>query len=333
MSGIYVAKPATASSPNVPPGWTVGWAFPGPWPPGYIPEFTYNMSTGATYVPGATHAVTATLRDQVTYATKEPDAGITWKAKIAGTPIQLKFNGETEWSNSLSSDHSSVGDYYGAEPTFLFNVSADQGGAIIVLTAQSIPFNDQSDVESTSSVNIEVVSPPAYAIFESVATHSGFDESPSSPFPSQSYNNYLYIYGTSGLWSVPTGFTWDQRASLPVFDPPQYQDKSSSDVENTAEDMEAQHQWNGLAPAGTIRMKILQLTAGEIYTVVERYQVEGSVGISLEQSFTLYDSNDNVIDGYPKTKSISWPQGSGNKSLTTWLTYDVDADETTIVNP
>jgi hypothetical protein len=333
MSGIYVAKPAVVSVPDVPPGWTVGWAFPGPWPPGYIPEFTYNMSTGATYVPGATHAVTATLRDQVTYATKEPDAGITWKAKIAGTPIQLKFNGETEWSNSLSSDHSSVGDYYGAEPTFLFNVSADQGGAIIVLTAQSIPFNDQSDVESTSSVNIEVVSPPAYAIFESVATHSGFDESPSSPFPGQSYNNYLYIYGISGLWSVPTGFTWDQRASLPVFDPPQYQDKSSSDVENTAEDMEAQHQWNGLAPAGTIRMKILQLTAGEIYTVVERYQVEGSVGISLEQSFTLYDSNDNVIDGYPKTKSISWPQGSGNKSLTTWLTYDVDADETTIVNP
>jgi hypothetical protein len=157
MSGAYVAKPAAVAASGLPPGWTAGWAFPGPWPPGYVPTLSYNLSTGATYLPGNTHDASVTLRDQTTYATEQPDNDINWTAAIEGTPVQLKFSGDAEWSDSLSSTHGAVGDYYGAEPTLLFNVSAAQEGQIITLTAVSTPYDNLTDIEATASAEIEVV--------------------------------------------------------------------------------------------------------------------------------------------------------------------------------
>lgn len=156
MAGAYTARaPADPADPGYPPGWLLTWQFPGPWPPGYTPVLSYTLVTGETYVPGATHDATATLFDQVTYETDEPDNPMIWTATIDGVSVELKLDGDADWVEVLETNHSVIGSY-GVAPTLRFNVSEDNEGDIIILKGVSTPFNDVA-VSDEVEAEIEVV--------------------------------------------------------------------------------------------------------------------------------------------------------------------------------
>lgn len=155
MAGAYTARAAATVASTTPPGWTIGWTFPGAWPPGYTPVLSYTLVTGETYVPGATHDATVTLYDQETYETREPDNPMIWTATMNGVAVGLKLDGDADWVEILETDHSVIGSY-GAAPTLRFNVSEDDDGEIIILKGVSTPFNDTAAPDAVEA-EIEVV--------------------------------------------------------------------------------------------------------------------------------------------------------------------------------
>lgn len=125
-------EPAAAADPGYPPGWAdYPWPFPGPYPPGYSPTLTLVMTATDSIAYNGTASVTGSARDQGTYATNEPSA-ITWTATIAGSPINLRFNGETNYSSSLSSAVS-FGTYWGATPSIEFELTEDNADDVVTL--------------------------------------------------------------------------------------------------------------------------------------------------------------------------------------------------------
>lgn len=150
MSGAYVAKPATVTTPAVPPGWNPDWPFPGPWPPGYTPVLTFGIDSGTFYVPESEHAAEATLFDQVTYETAEPEGTVRWTASINGEVRNLKFSGGESFELSVSSSYASIGNFWGASPTLVFEVGVNDIGETLVLTADSVPFDGFTVVETHS---------------------------------------------------------------------------------------------------------------------------------------------------------------------------------------
>ena len=164
MPGAYTAKPdAAVEPPDVPDGWDVDWPFGDdgeggwyPYPPGYTPAFSLNLSaTESISYDGAATAM-ATLRDHVTYGTIEP-AGcqITWTATISGEAVNLRFSGDEDYESSLSLDYSEVGDYWGAVPDIEFELTGDNDGDVITLKAASTVSG--AAVSTTAEVSIATV--------------------------------------------------------------------------------------------------------------------------------------------------------------------------------
>lgn len=159
MAGAYVAKPAEVSVDTKPVGWDGDWPFPGPLPPGYSMDLSLNLTAVAIYTPGAAHDATVSLRDQIDFGTTEPDGPneITWTATLDGTPMQLKLSGGV-YASYIESNYADIGDYWGAEPTFVFPVTIFDGGSVITLAASSVnPFIGY--VAGDTSVNIAVYDP------------------------------------------------------------------------------------------------------------------------------------------------------------------------------
>lgn len=155
MSGAYVAKPADAVSYDIPPGWDFDWVFPGPHPPGYEPEYTLSLSAPATMVPGTSVGnITSILKDTVEYVTNEPDAQLFWSAVLSNPgAIGLKFSGGDDYLGSVGQDYSGVGDFWGGEPTFEFDVGLSDVGKTITLTVVSTPFEGHP-VSATADITV-----------------------------------------------------------------------------------------------------------------------------------------------------------------------------------
>lgn len=140
MSGAYVAKPeATPDPPDVPDGWNDDWEHPGPFPPGYIPDYSHVISGDSTITYDGTSNNTVTLYDHVSYRTTEPTGSqITWTATIGGTLVKLRLAGGGDYSASVVSSYSDLGSgFYGASVSFEFDIDADNVGDNIVLTSLS----------------------------------------------------------------------------------------------------------------------------------------------------------------------------------------------------
>lgn len=165
MPGIYVAKPAVASVPDVPEGWDLDWPFcgvsgydpdpffPAPYPPGYTPTLTLVMTADDELAFDGTATVTGSARDNATYATNEPSA-ITWTAAIDGAPVNLRFNGDSSYSSSLSSAVS-FGTYWGATPSIEFELTEDNADDVVTLTGSYVL--DEVWIENSEDITITAV--------------------------------------------------------------------------------------------------------------------------------------------------------------------------------
>ena len=164
MCGAYVAKPdAAAESPDVPDGWDEDWSFPGPNPPGYTPVLSIDLSASGSISYDGAASIDASLRDHVTYATVEPlGCSITWTATIGGETVNLRFSGGEDYATSLSSDYSEGDTYWGAEPEIEFELTEDNDGDTIILTAtsmvagQSLSQTSNVEVANTLSATIAI---------------------------------------------------------------------------------------------------------------------------------------------------------------------------------
>ena len=150
MSGAYVAKPATTTPVDVPPGWDDDWPrpgdpgydpdpfFPAPLPPGYEPDYSFSLFGTESIAYDGTASITGTFRDYSTYVTNEPDA-IRWTATVTGSStrsINLRFSGDEEYSYSISSD-CIFGTYWGATPDIEFELEEGDTGGTVVLIGKS----------------------------------------------------------------------------------------------------------------------------------------------------------------------------------------------------
>lgn len=153
MAGAYVAKPIVVSIPDIPPGWDPDWPrpgdtdvpgydpdpfFPAPFPPGYSPDYSLAMTASESIAYNGTAAVTGSLRDHLTHATNEPDV-IVWTATVSSSPsrsVNLRFSGDEDYAVSISSN-CTFGTYWGAAPDIEFELTEEDTGGTIILTARS----------------------------------------------------------------------------------------------------------------------------------------------------------------------------------------------------
>ena len=159
MGGAYTAAPAATVPSTSPPGWTGGWPFPGPLPPGYTPVYSLIGTAPATMAPGyPVTGVKFILADRDTYATGEPIGDIVYTAEIEGVTRKLRFSGEGALSNSVTGEYVYVAEdeKYGSEPEFDFDVTADDDGKILTLTALTIPWDDEDEFSSAKEIEIEI---------------------------------------------------------------------------------------------------------------------------------------------------------------------------------
>jgi len=160
MGGAYTSTPIVPTTPDVPDGWNPDWPFGDdgeggryPYPPGYSPVFSLNLSATETIVYDGAATATITLRDHVTYATAEPTgSSITWTATIDGETVNLRFSGGASYASSVSSSYTEGATYWGAEPVIEFELIEENAGDTVMLRAASIVF----DYSVAQTVNIEV---------------------------------------------------------------------------------------------------------------------------------------------------------------------------------
>ncbi len=171
MSGAYTAKAAADTSPVVPPGWNPAWPFPGVYPPGYGPVLTLVMTATDSIAFGGAATVTGSLRDQDTYATQEPaDTATIWTASIEGTTVNLRFEGDPEYSSSISSD-CTFGTYWDSTGEIEFELTEVNQGDTVVLTGTSIVAGDS--VSNTENIEISVAIAKAVLTFTMTSSDQG----------------------------------------------------------------------------------------------------------------------------------------------------------------
>jgi hypothetical protein len=269
-----------------------------------------------------------TLRDQDTYETAQPGDSITWTATISGVAVQLKFDGDPSFQDSLTSAYASIGDYWGAEPTFVFDVDAGDVGSTIVLAAASSPFRGQS-VTKTHDILV-VVAMTRYATFECVMTDTGFP-APAAPFDTHGYGTRMYML-TGGFWGVPWCFLLGWQAG--VYDPPEWGYSEGADtlgdfgVYLPVDDGDP---WIlGTTAVGTLIIKALRLTDGETYSVIHRHEATAGTDATFDYTLKVYEGG---VLQTTTTKQVVKSDGDPLDSLTTWLTIDGSTGDVTVVNP
>lgn len=368
MAGAYTAKVADAvlapgepGSPY-PPGWpSYPWPFPGPYPPGYTPDLSYNLDTGSAYQPEDTHGMSATLRDQADYGTSEPDNDITWTANINGTPIELKFSGDAGWSGRLISNHSEVGDYYGAEPTFVFNVDDDNAGDIINLIAMSKAFDNQPTV--VASAEIRVVTIVSAVLTLTINGYKGqWDDDWNVPpwvgqlawAKSQFGMTELYFGNNAGYGHAPystVAFNHvNTHEDIPA-DPHwifNHGSNSTEDFEITCPGGDVRGNgcdWPriiGNSDEGTVLTTAIRIRPYAVFpwqplTYEVKYKrltnlVELGGESTFNLSFSLYDQDSILVSTVTKTFTMGHIE-VGDATWQEWLTLDGTSKEVTVINP
>lgn len=163
MPGAYVAKPEVVTPPDVPDGWNPDWPFGDdgeggwyPFPPGYTPVYSLNLSASASMSYDGAASSTVSLRDHVDHGTARPSGcSVTWTATIGGEAINLRFSGETSYASSIVSSYGDIGDYWGAAPEIEFELTEENDGDTVVLLASSTVFGNA--VFNTCEINVTVI--------------------------------------------------------------------------------------------------------------------------------------------------------------------------------
>lgn len=172
MGGAYVAKPEVVATPNVPPGWPTafgGWPHPGTYPPGYVPSYTLTLVAPEYVYIDAAAGMTISLRDHATYETQQPDSEskITWSAVKNNQTVPLRFSGDPAYSDSISSSYESIGQYWGAQPLIEFDITDEDIGETIQLTATTTVFEGynivvQDTLEVVYNYDISMNAPSSF---------------------------------------------------------------------------------------------------------------------------------------------------------------------------
>lgn len=143
MSGAYTALPAVPPEevpvvPTPPPGWDLDWTFPGPYPPGYVPEYTLDITGPVSIEIGQSAAIKVTLRDHETFITKEPSSSqVVSSSTLEGDSVSLRIGGSTYYS-IISSDYIDVGSaFWGIDESFEFEAPCSAVGKIITFCSTS----------------------------------------------------------------------------------------------------------------------------------------------------------------------------------------------------
>ena len=151
MSGAYVAKPDATPVDGRPPGWSPLWPHPGPFPPGYTPEYSGILSAPSEIsISDLTANVSLTLVDQDSYATNEPSANsATWEVDVgsSGGPSGAFSESDDFWVDSGIYAFSGVG-----------------VGDSILVSVVSYPFGVDWPIEETATINVVAGVPAVYHV-------------------------------------------------------------------------------------------------------------------------------------------------------------------------
>jgi hypothetical protein len=255
VSGAYVAKPAAvAASPSVPPGWDVDWPFcgvsgydpdpffPAPHPPGYEPDYSLAVSGTESIAYDGTASITATFRDQSTYATNEPDA-IVWTATVSSSPsrsVNLRFSGDEDYASSVSSV-CVFGTYWGTTPDIEFELTEEDIGGTIILTAKSTISGSFVGATLSIEVGLQIVLAAHYELVGAIGDGYYYG------------TNEIRIQGTSILeWYGYQGWYWPDQGGW-------YNQtiKTEDEIEISTD--------TATEAGGTVTTTVLTLRAGETY--------------------------------------------------------------------
>lgn len=299
MSGAYVAKPAVVSVPDVPPGWDPDWPRPpdedpAPYPPGYSPTLTMVMTADDTLAFDGTATVTGSARDSGTYATNEPSI-MTWTAVIDGSPVSLRFNGDSEYLSSLSSSVS-FGTYWGATPSIEFELTAENAEDIVTLTGSYVL--DGIRIENTEDITIatQIVITAHYELIGSIGAG--------------------YYYGRTGTRIQGTSIaTW--RGAEAWYWPDQ---GGWYDLDERPEDEVQVVTDAGSEAGGTVIITVLTLREGETYEVSSNINYTGC-----NAKVTL-----TIVIGEAEYVYVDDQDGVANKII---VEIDADTLEVTQTNP
>jgi hypothetical protein len=148
MGGAYAGKAVAAASSGKPPGWG-SWPWPGPWPPGYIPQLSLLPSgPDSVTVDGTASGCEFSLRDQETYRTAEPENDtvvLTAATETTERSLNLKQAGGS-YASSIEADYEDIGSsFYGLAMDLVFDTDETDVGDKVVVTATTSPL-DQPEV-------------------------------------------------------------------------------------------------------------------------------------------------------------------------------------------
>jgi len=331
MAGAYVAKVAEAASSSVPSGWDLDWPFPGPAPPGYSFDLSFTVTGADSYVPASEYSATNTLYDHDTYETEEPSGSITWTATIDGSEVQLKKSGDSEFASSVTSDYSGIGDYWGAQPTLLFSVSAADAGSTIVLQASGDPITGET-ITATKNITV-IVADEWYVIFECVISPTSAAEPPSPQ--ERTWGTYLKFHDSSGTWVTPWGYLWGlyYHSHLGVeywsYD---HGADTTSDFGVYAPEDNGDAWILGTTDVGTLQIKALRLNSGVTYNVTHKHYATDTGGGGVTYSYSLKVYENDVLKS-TTTKEVVKSDGDPADATVIWCTIDGDTGDVTEVNP
>ncbi len=195
MSGAYVAKPDAVVVPDLPPGWNILWQHPGPFPPGYTPEYSGLLSAPSEISVGdLTANVSLTLVDQGSYATNEPSANsATWEVDASS-------------SGGPSGEFSESDDFWIDSGIYAFS-GVEIGGSITV-TVTSYPFGDDWPIEETAIIDVVAASPSVYHVEVAcvLSTTTSMDDPGGTNSSSAIIKCYLVDYsGSAGVVQTRSG--------------------------------------------------------------------------------------------------------------------------------
>jgi len=315
MSGAYTAKPAADTTPDVPSGWNIDWPFPGPFPPGYIPELSFIASGPTEIMPDDTASgIEFKLADHDTYVTQEPSESLTYTAtrKSDSSEVQMKFSGGSEFFASLSDSYSDVGDdFWGGTADIIFDIDASDIGDTIVLTATSEPLN-QSTVTQTHEIDVVVVYTWIASLTVVHTPHPDGDD------PGPNYTNCRW----QARFGIDGGDSTEQRGSAWV----NAGGASRTDYESEYGDFTVT-----LAYGNKETFKIgCDAFIDDTYTIKLGSSYVANTIMTIDMTLVMYGSGGQEVE---YTKNTEWPiHPSGAWDWEDWLTIDGGTGEVTVIN-
>ena len=157
MSGAYVAQPEVYPPVVYPPGWDPTWIFPGPYPPGFTPQYGMFLSASPSMSLSDPVATASTTVFQVTSGgAQAPGDAANYSATVNGSPRNLRLTSGATFLPSVVSNYADDPGLYMSTPSLTFDLIAADQGKTLVLTVDGSPFG----TDLTRSVNITIDKPP-----------------------------------------------------------------------------------------------------------------------------------------------------------------------------